>query len=100
MPTYVSFLYFTQKTFVAPQGLIPQLENARALHKEMGVTLIEGFLAMGRDFDAVIVCDAPNEEAVMKVNLSVSMQGNARVESFRVFSEAEVKALTVDLPKV
>ncbi|KAF0250576.1 MAG: hypothetical protein FD167_3 [bacterium] len=98
MATYVSLLYFTQKTFASIKDLIPQLDAAKAAYQEMGVNLIEAHLAMGREFDAVIICEAPNEESVMKVALYVSMQGNARIESFRIFSEAEVKSLISALP--
>lgn len=98
MATYVSLLYFTNKTFENIKSLPSQLEEAKKVYSSMGVDLKEAYLAMGREFDAVIVSEASDAEAMMRVNIHVSMQGNARAETFQIFSSSEFDKLVETLP--
>ena len=45
----------------------------------------------------VVIAEAPDDEAITRVSLAVSSQGNVRTNTFRVFSEQEALALVEDI---
>ena len=52
---------------------------------------------MGR-FDAVLIEEAPNEEAVARLLLAIGAQGNVRTETLRAFTEEEYRKLIAGMP--
>jgi uncharacterized protein with GYD domain len=52
---------------------------------------------MGR-YDAVVISEAPDDEAAAKFALGTAMQGNVRTETLRAFSEAEFMKIVAALP--
>jgi uncharacterized protein with GYD domain len=73
-----------------------RLENARETFKQQGAELKQLFFAMGA-YDYVVIADAPNDEAMARVAMAVSSQGNVRTASFRVFTEDELLGLVEEL---
>ena len=52
---------------------------------------------MGR-YDAVVVSEAPDDETVAKLALSIGSQGNTRTETLRAFTEDEYRKMVAALP--
>jgi uncharacterized protein with GYD domain len=63
----------------------------------MGGELKSWHLTMGA-YDAVVIFEAPNDEAVAKIALAISSQGNAQTQTMRAFTFEEFKKLTAQLP--
>jgi uncharacterized protein with GYD domain len=97
MATYVAMMKFTEQGIRNIKESPTRIENARRMIQSAGGELKQWWLAMGR-YDAFIVCDAPNDEAVAKVILTLGALGNVRTETFRVFSEADFRKMVGSLP--
>ena len=57
--------------------------------KTFGVTVKELVWTQGR-YDIVTIVEAPDEPALMSLNLSLGALGNVRTETLRAFSAAEM----------
>ena len=57
----------------------------------------EFYLVTGR-YDVVVVAEAPDDEAIAKVALSIAAGGSIRTETLRAFSEAEYRKIIAALP--
>ena len=49
-------------------------------------------------YDAIVICEAPNDETAAKLGLAIGAQGNLRTETTRVFTESEYRTLIAGLP--
>ena len=95
MATYIVLGNFTDQGRTA--GNIPQRRaRAHELAKGLGVSFT-AYVTMGR-YDVVWVVDAPNDESVAKLALSLGAAGNVTTQTMRAFTEAEVDELIVGLP--
>ena len=92
MATYVVLASLTDQGARTMADLPRRLENARATFKSLGADLKQLYFAMGA-YDYVVIAEAPDDETITRVALSVSSQGNVRTNSFRVFNEEEALRL-------
>ncbi|MEX0750468.1 MAG: GYD domain-containing protein [Dehalococcoidia bacterium] len=92
MATYVVLCNLTDQGARTMHDLPSRLENARATFRQHGAELKQLFFAMGV-YDYVVVAEAPDDETMSRVSMSVSSQGNVRTSSFRVFTEDELLKL-------
>lgn len=88
MATYVVLATLTDQGVRTMQDLSRRLENARSTFKAMGAELKQIYFAMGA-YDYVVIAEAPDDDTITRVSLSVSSQGNVRTNTFRVFTEDE-----------
>ena len=88
MATYVVLASLTDQGVRTMQDLSRRLENARATFTSMGAELKQIYFAMGA-YDYVVIAEAPDDDTITRVALSVSSQGNVRTNTFRVFTEEE-----------
>ena len=97
MPTYITLVKFTQKGVEdikhGPDRLATAKERARARGGEIKAF----YLTLGQ-YDAVIISEAPNDEAAAAGWLYAGSQGYIRTESLRAFNEAEYKKIVAALP--
>jgi len=94
--TYIVLASLTDQGVRTMQDLQRRLENARSTFAAYGAELKQLYFAMGV-YDYVIVAEAPDDEAMTRVSLAVSAQGNVRTNSFRVFTEDETLGLVEGL---
>jgi uncharacterized protein with GYD domain len=92
MATYIFLLNYTQKGIENIKEGPVRLDNAKKLFKSMGAELKEYFLVTGR-FDAVVVAEAPNDETVAKLALSIASVGAIRTETLRAYTEKEYRKI-------
>ena len=97
MPTYITLVNYTQKGIENVKESPQRLEAAKQAFKGMGAELKEFYLVMGR-YDIILVTEAPNDEAVAKIALTLGSFGNVRTESFRAFKEDEYLEIVSSLP--
>jgi uncharacterized protein with GYD domain len=96
MPTYVSLLHFTEQGIKNIKESPARLDQARTALLAAGGELKAWYLAMGR-YDAIVVAEAPTDEAVARVLLQVGAAGSVRSETMRVFTEIEYRKLVSSL---
>jgi uncharacterized protein with GYD domain len=89
MPTYVVLAKMTEQGIQSAKEIPNRREATRKAAADLGMTLREGMLTMGR-YDVVLILDAPDDAAMAKFALQTGMRGNLSTETLRAFSEAEV----------
>ena len=97
MPTYISLVQYTAKGIEAIKDSPKRLDAARKVFEDAGAKLKEFYLVMG-EYDIVIICEAPNDEVVAKVNLMLGAKGSVRTQTSRAFNEAEYRKIVSSLP--
>ena len=96
MPTYVTLMHFTQKGIENVKEGPSRVEAARKMFEAAGGKLTAYYLTMGH-YDAVAIIEVPDEQTVVRQQLSVGMQGNVRTETLRAFTEEEYKKIAGSL---
>ena len=97
MPTYISFLRYTQQGAQTIKDSPKRLESARKAYQAAGAKLKEFYLVMGQ-YDAVVIAEAPDEATVAKLALALGALGNIRTETMRAFTEDEYRKIVGSLP--
>ncbi len=97
MPTYITLVNYTQKGIENVKESPQRLEAAKQAFQGMGAKLKEFYLVMGR-YDIILVSEAPNDETVAKIALTLGSLGSVRTESFRAFKEDEYREIVASLP--
>ncbi len=96
MATYISLVRYTEQGIRNIKDGPARLENAKKLFQSVGGELKQFYLAMGR-YDIVLVAEAPDDEAVARIALTLGALGNVRTETMRVFNEAEFRKVVGSL---
>jgi uncharacterized protein with GYD domain len=96
MATYMMLGNYTQQGMDKIRGAPARLDTAREVMHNMGINLLCWYLTMGR-YDFVYIIEAPNDEAVARLALSIGSHGNIRTETTRVFGEQEFRQIIHDL---
>jgi uncharacterized protein with GYD domain len=96
MKTYVILLNYTEQGIKNIKESPGRLDAARKAAETMGGKLKEWYLVMGQ-YDAVVVAEAPNDEVISKLMLTIGAQGNVRTQTLSAFTEAEYRKLTASI---
>ena len=97
MATYISLIKYTQQGIENIKESPNRLDAAKQAFKAMGAEIKEYYLVTGQ-YDAVVISEAPNDETVAKIALSIGSKGAVRTETFRAFPEAEYRKVIASLP--
>lgn len=97
MATYITLIHFTEKGIGSIKDGPARLDAAREAMRALGAELKQFYLVMGR-YDAVVIAEAPNAEAVAKFALSLGAKGNVRTETLPAFTEQEYRKIIAALP--
>ena len=97
MATYITLVNYTQKGIENIKESPNRLDAAKKAFQAMGAEMKHFFLVMGR-YDIVLISEAPNDETVAKVALTLGGVGAVRTETFRAFSEKEYREIIASLP--
>ena len=96
MPTYISFLSYTQQGIAAVKNSPARLDAAKEAYRKAGGEVKGFYLTMGR-YDMVLIAELPNDETVAKLTLSLGAAGNIRSETVRAFTEPEYRKVVAGL---
>ena len=97
MPTYISLLHYTQKGMENIKDSPARLDKAKQAFQAMGAEIKGYYLTMGR-YDAVVVSEAPDDETVARLALTIGSQGSISTETLRAFPENEYRKIVSALP--
>lgn len=97
MATYITLVNYTQKGLEKIKESPNRLDAAKKAFQAMGSEIKDFFLVMGR-YDIVLISEAPNDETVAKVALTLGGAGAVRTETFRAFTEKEYRDIIASLP--
>ena len=92
MPTYITLIEFTQQGIEKIKDSPARLEKAKAAVKAAGGEMKAFYLTMGR-YDAVVISEAPSNEAYAKTMLAIASGGAVRTETLCAFPEEEYRKI-------
>ncbi len=96
MATFVCLLNYTDQGIRNIKESPARLDAAKRAFQAAGAELKQWYLSMGRH-DAVILAEAPDDETVAKLLLTIGALGNVRTETLRVFTESEYRKIVASL---
>ncbi len=97
MPTFISFLNWTDQGIRNVKDSPNRLEAAKAMLKEMGGEIKDVYVTSGQ-FDMVVIADVPDGGVMAKFALAAGALGNVRTQTSRAFTEDEFQKMVSDLP--
>jgi uncharacterized protein with GYD domain len=89
MPTYITLASFTDQGVRNAKDSIKRAEAFKEMAKKHGATVKELVWTLGQ-YDIVVTLEAPDDDTVTALNLSVGALGNVRTQTMRAFSAAEM----------
>lgn len=92
MPTYVTLVNWTDQGVKTAKDTVKRAREFRTLVEQRGGKLSSIYWTQGR-FDIVTTIDAPDEQTVMTLLLTLGGLGNVRTETLRAFNESEVEGI-------
>jgi len=96
MANYILLLSYTEQGIKNIKASPSRLDAARKAFKEHGAELKDFYLVTGQ-YDAVCICEVPNDETLARLMLSIGAQGNVRTETLRAFNEEEFRKIASNL---
>lgn len=97
MPSYVVLLRYTQQGIEKIKESPARHDANKKVFEAMGAKIVASYWVMGR-YDAVVVVEAPDDETMSKLILSLGSKGVARTETLRAYTEDEWRKLVAGIP--
>jgi uncharacterized protein with GYD domain len=91
MPTYIVLYKFTDQGAKDMKGTVQRASETQADNERRGFKVHGLYWTQGR-YDLVSIVEAPDEQAMLAGLFNVAGAGNARSETLRAFTAAEVEA--------
>jgi uncharacterized protein with GYD domain len=95
--TYVVLVSFTEQGIRNIKQTTERAKAVSAAAAKLGIKIKDTYWTMGQ-YDAVLVADAPNDEAITTLALSVGSLGNVRTHTMRAYSADEMNKILAKLP--
>jgi uncharacterized protein with GYD domain len=97
MPTYISFVQFTDKGIQAAKETTERVADWAAKVQSTGVSIKEMYWTLGQ-YDQVCILEAPDDETAASVLLAADMLGNIRTQTMRAFTTSEMDKILAKVP--
>ena len=97
MPTFISFVNWTDQGIRNVREAPHRAEAARALLKKLGGEVKDVYITTG-DHDILLIAEAPDGEVLAKFALAIGEQGNVRTSTVRGWTESEFGKIVAELP--
>jgi uncharacterized protein with GYD domain len=97
MPTYITLVNWTEQ---GVQGFKASVDRAEAAHDALasaGITFKELHWTVGA-YDLVATVEAPDDETLAAMLLSLAAQGNLRTTTLRAFTAEEMRGIIAKAP--
>lgn len=96
MATYILLLHYTEQGMKNIKESPSRLDAVRKLFESQGAKLKDFYLVTGH-YDAVCICEAPNDEVFARLALTAGSKGNVRTETLHAFTEEEYRKITASI---
>jgi uncharacterized protein with GYD domain len=97
MVTYILLVHFTDQGIRNVKQIRERAKAAVSAGEALDVGVKGIYWTMGR-YDAVVIADAPNDEALNAWVLGLGSLGNVRTETLRAFSSDEMQRILAAIP--
>jgi uncharacterized protein with GYD domain len=92
MPTYVVFFHLTHQGLDHLRGSPDRVDAAKKTFHQHGAKVKDFYSLMGQ-YDSMFIVEAPNDDVMAQLALTVGAQGNVRTETHRAFNEDEYRKI-------
>jgi uncharacterized protein with GYD domain len=89
MATYIQLVSWTDQGARTSKDTIKRAKAFQEVAGSMGVKVNSLFWTLGQ-YDLVITVDAPDDETVTRLGLTLAQLGNVRTSTMRAFGETEM----------
>ena len=96
MPTFMSFVNWTDASAADPKGMRQRQAGAKAMAESYGGT-VEGLYVLTGQYDAVMIVNFPDGDAMTKFALSAGQTGHVRTTTVRAYPEDEIAKIVDDM---
>lgn len=92
MPTYVILANFTDKGIQEAKDTIDRANKFKEMAKKAGCSVKDMYWTLG-DTDTLNIVEAPNDETLTALLLSVARKGFVKTRTMRAFTPADMAAI-------
>jgi uncharacterized protein with GYD domain len=97
MATYITLVNFTQLGIERIKESPSRLDAVKEVLQANGGELKGFYLVFGR-FDAILVSEASDDQAVARATLAIGSKGHVKTETLRAFNETEYRQIISEIP--
>jgi uncharacterized protein with GYD domain len=97
MPHYVVFFHLTHQGLDHLRGSPDRVDAAKKTFSQHGAKVTAFYSMMGQ-YDSMFIVEAPNDDVMAQLALTVGAQGNVRTETHRAFNEEEYRKIVKSIP--
>jgi len=97
MLTFLCLLNWTDQGAKGVKDVEARFEAGKALIAGLGGRLVCGYVTTGQ-YDAVLVVEMPNGDAMIKLAVALTSRGNVRTTTARALSPEEFGKLAAEAP--
>jgi uncharacterized protein with GYD domain len=98
MATFISLVNFTEQGVRDFQASPERAAKFKSMAEKVGVKLKEVYWTMGTH-DAILILEAPDDQAVTAALLGLASLGNVRTQTLRAFNSSEIREIISKVPK-
>ncbi len=98
MATYLIEFSFTQKGLEKIKESPARVEVAKKTVRSLGGEVKAFYAILGSEFDTLFIVEAPSDQKVAEMALTIAKAGNVRTRTLRLFDEAEFRSIASALP--
>ena len=92
MATYILLATYTEQGIKGIKDTVKRTDTVKELARKAGATMKESYWTLGA-FDVVGVFEAPDDETMTALSLSVAKLGNVKTQTLRAFSGKEMAGI-------
>ena len=97
MATYINLVNLTEQGIKTVKDTTKRAEAFRQMASKAGVKVKDIYWTIG-GYDVVAILEAPDDETVMSVLVSLGSLGNVRTQTLRAFSAEEMGKILGKMP--
>src|SRR4030095_2998963 len=97
MPTYSSWVQFTDKGIQAAKETTHRVADWASKVQSRGVSIREMYWTLGQ-YNQVCLFDAPDDETAASVLLAADILGNIRTQTLRAFTASDMEEILGKVP--
>jgi len=97
MATYIVLINFTDQGIRNVKQSPDRAKAATAAAEKLGIKVKDIYWTLGQ-YDAVLIAEAPNDEAVTAWALGTGALGNIRTQTMRAYTADEASEILAKLP--
>jgi uncharacterized protein with GYD domain len=91
MPTYITLVKLTAQGAKNIKELPDRIQEALQVASQFGITFTP-YMTMG-PYDFIGIAEAPDDETIGKVNLSIASRGDVQTLTMRAFKPEEIQRI-------